>query len=55
MALEDFGVAYGGAVGDHTAVIRQTVLTLGVVGDGVVRVLCCLAGHQLGRYQGYQN
>ena len=53
-ALEDLGVAYGGAVRDHTAVIRQTVLTR-VVGDGVVGVLRSLAGYQLQRYQGYQN
>ena len=40
------GIHKLGAVGDHAAVIGETVLP-GVVGDGVVGVLCCLlAGHQ---------
>ena len=46
VGLLGHGIDELGAVGDHAAVKGQTVLA-GVVGDGVVGVLCCLlAGHQ---------
>ena len=50
------GIHVLGAVRDHTAIIRQTLLDRGVVGDGVViAVLCGLTGDQTQGYHGYQQ